>query len=120
LHCLGQLAAAGTVEAFQPYLQTATQVANHFLSTEILELREAAFAFYYLLARVLEGNIAPYSEFVLNQAMISASNIDKAPVTIVDEEDEDDSDVEEEERSVRTVFLDEKTAALHAIGNLLF
>ena len=117
LQCLGTLASSSTIELFTPYLQDSLAVAFNFLSQEVLELREAGFAFFYSLCKLLKGAVEPYADQILAQALKSCEAQEGTKI----EENEDDSDSEEENDGVykvRTVFLDEKTAALHTLGNL--
>ena len=120
LQCLGTLASSSTIELFNPYLNDSISVAFTFLSGEVLELREAGFAFFYSLCKLLKNNIEPYADQILEQALKSCETQEGTKIE-VGEADDDDSEEDEEEGGVykvRTVFLDEKTAALHTLGNL--
>lgn len=120
LQCLGTLASSSTVELFTPYMADSVKVAFEFLSGEVLEMREAAFAFFYSLSKLLKAG----SEFFVDQVVLEAlKSCETAEGTKIEEVDEDDDDSDEDMEEdgvykVRTVFLDEKTAALHTIGSL--
>lgn len=119
LQCLGTLASSSTIELFNPYLNDSVAVAYTFFSGEVLELREAAFAFFYSLSKLLKGAMEPYADQVIAQALKSCEMQEGTKVEVV--EDESESEDEDEANGVykvRTVFLDEKTAALHTLGNL--
>ena len=121
MQCLGQLASSVGEALFQPYIQESIQVATAFIKTEELELREAGFAFFYLVSRILNERMEPFVEAVIQEAITSCENTDKVEVDVVEEEEEEDEEEEEEEEqtvSVRTVFLDEKTAAIHTLGQI--
>jgi hypothetical protein len=120
LQCLGTLASASTVELFTPYMNDSVKVAYEFLASDTLEMREAAFAFFYSLSKLLKQG----SEFFVDQVVAEAlKSCEASEGTKIEEVDEDEDDSDEDMESggvykVRTVFLDEKTAALHTIGSL--
>lgn len=119
LQCLGTLASSSTIELFTPYIADSVNVAFTFLSGEVLEQREAGFAFFYSLSKLLKGQIEPYADRIIAEALKSCEAQEGTKIEVVNE-DNDDSEDEEAESvyKVRTVFLDEKTAALHTLGNL--
>jgi importin-4 len=117
LQCLGTLASSSTTELFAPYLQDSLSIAFNFLSGEILEFREAGFAFFYSLSKLLKENIAPYADQILDQALKSCETQEGNKIEVTEDSDSEDEGLEGVYK-VRTVFLDEKTAALHTLGNL--
>lgn len=120
LQCLGTLASSSTVELFSPYMNDSVKVASEFLAGETLEMREAAFAFFYSLSKLLKQGIEPFVDLVISEALKSCETSEGTKVEVADEDDDSDDDDMGEDGiyKVRTVFLDEKTAALHAIGSL--
>ena len=117
LQCLGSLASCTTTESFSPYLQDSLNLAFSYLQSQTLEMREAAFAFFYNLAKLLKGSMEAYADQVLNEAIKSLESKEGLRIAEVG----DLSDSEEEEDSgfkLRSIYLDEKTAAMHAIGHL--
>ncbi|CAG9311379.1 unnamed protein product [Blepharisma stoltei] len=119
IQCLGTLASSSTIEIFAPYLAYSIDMAFHCLSVETLELREAGFAFFYLLSRLLKEQMEPYIDKVVEEAIKTCEAREGLEVG-EGESDESDEEEEEDESTykVRTAFLDEKTAALHTLGHL--
>ena len=119
LQCIGQLFASCPVEKCGQYIVECSAVASSYLDTTVLELREAAFAYFYLLSRNLQRNFDPYVQKVVLEAIKSCESGEGMEM---EEGDDDSSDDEEEGKGlnlkVRTVFLDEKTAAIHALGQV--
>lgn len=118
LQCLGQLAQSSGIEKFQPYQDTVSAIAMEALKTTQSDLREAAFAYFYSIANILNENFMQYSDFVMTQAFTSCERDE--------DENEEDSDLEDSEdeedegkADIRTAILDEKTAAVHAIGSTI-
>ena len=119
LQCLGTLASSSTIELFAPYLNDSVLVAFTFLSGEVLELREAGFAFFYSLCKLLKAGMEPYADQILVQALKSCETHEGTKIEKTEADDSDsEDDGDEGVYKVRTVFLDEKTAALHTLGNL--
>lgn len=120
LQCLGTLASSSTPELFSPYMNDSVKVALEFLSGEALEMREAGFAFFYSLSKLLKQGIEPFVDQVILEALKSCETSEGTKIETVNEDDDDSEEDMDEDGvyKVRTVFLDEKTAALHAIGSL--
>ena len=115
LQCLGQLAQSSGIEKFQSYQESVSAIAIEALKTTTSELREAAFAYFYSIANILKENFLQYSDFIIAEA---SSSCERDEDEGEEDSDMEDSDEEEDEgkADIRTAILDEKTAAIHAIG----
>mmetsp|Transcript_34463 Transcript_34463/g.60479 ORF Transcript_34463/g.60479 Transcript_34463/m.60479 type:complete len:1030 (+) Transcript_34463:1481-4570(+) len=117
LHTLGQLAANCGREMFEPYFATSANLALQFIQTEDLELREAGFAFFYLVSRIYKETMEPYLSVIITEAFKS---IEKKQIIQIEEDSdsEDDEEGEDGGYTSNTLELDEKTAAMHTLGHI--
>ena len=119
LQCIGQLFASCPMEKCARFIPECCTVASSYLDTTVLELREAAFAYFYLLSRNLQSNFDPYVQKVVAEAIKSCESSEGMELGGDAESSDDDEDSDKElNLKVRTVFLDEKTAAIHALGQI--
>lgn len=126
--CAGQLASAvgkdrfpmECIEVFTKHALTFIQEQNKF------ELRETAISYFAELSRIMKDDMAPIIEQVLTEVLSSCKS-DKGVVTINDtntaaKQFSLDSDSEDEDKAigmdVDVNFIDEKSSAVHALGNL--
>ena len=119
LQCIGQLFASCSMEKCGKFIAECSAVASSYLDTTVLELREAAFAYFYLLSRNLQGNFDPYVEKIVAEAIKSCESAEGMEMEgEAESSDEDEDNDKGLNLKVRTVFLDEKTAAIHALGQV--
>lgn len=118
LTCIGTLASSSTVETFGPYLNYTVEIAFQCLAVDTLELREAGFAFFYSLCRLLKDQMDPYAEKIIEEALKTCETREGPDLVEEDEDESEDEENAEDTYKVRTAFLDEKTAALHTLGHL--
>jgi hypothetical protein len=112
LQCIGQLAGSVGVDQFLPYVEGTANIAVEALRIDQSDLREAAFAYFYAVAGILKQQYETYADFVISEALKSCEREEPE-----DESSDSDSDSEDEAMQVRTALLDEKTAAIHALGS---
>lgn len=115
LHTLGQLAANCGRELFEPYFITSANIGLGFIQTEDLELREAGFAFFYLVSRTYKASMEPYIAVIIQEAFKS---IERKKVIEVEDDSSSDDEGAESGPYATTMELDEKTAALHTLGHI--
>jgi hypothetical protein len=114
LHTLGQLGANCGKDLFEPYFVTSANLGIQFIQTDDLELREAGFAFFYLVSRIYKSAMEPYLNVIIPEAL---KTIEKQKAIQV--EDSDSSDQEDNPGfAPNTLELDEKTAAMHTLGHI--
>lgn len=119
LQCIGQLFASCPIEKCGRFIAECSAVASSYLDTTVLELREAAFAYFYLLSRNLQRDFDPYVQKVVAEAIKSCESAEGMEMEGEAESSDEDSDSDKGlNLKVRTVFLDEKTAAIHALGQV--
>lgn len=126
LMCAGQLASAVGKESFPSHcIEIFTKYALEFLAMDKFELRETAISYFAELVRILKGEMQPIIDQVLNEVLKSC----KSDAGFQEETEKKtkeafslDSDSEDEERivgmNVDVNFIDEKSAAVHALGNI--
>lgn len=124
--CAGQLAAAVGKEKFPTEcIEVFTKYALEFLAMDKYELRETAISYFAELVRILKGEMAPIINQVLDEILKSC----KSEAGFQEEHEKKakdafslDSDSEDEAElvgmNVDINFIDEKSAAVHALGNL--
>ena len=124
--CAGQLAAAVGKEKFpNECIEVFTKYALEFLAMDKFELRETSISYFAELARILKNEMAPIINQVLDEILKSVKS--QAGLTHeVEKKAKDafslDSDSEDEAElvgmDVDINFIDEKSAAVHALGNI--
>lgn len=124
--CAGQLAAAVGKEKFPANcVEVFTKHALEFLAMDKFELRETAISYFAELVRILKLEMAPIIDKVLDEILKSC----KSEAGYVQEHEKKtkeafslDSDSEDEGEivgmNVDVNFIDEKSAAVHALGNI--
>lgn len=89
------------------------------------EIREASLSFFYMLASAMGQDFAPVLEkiadfaFKIGESQKGVSYVDNTQEFSLDTDSEDDEDMEHKnagEMKVQMNFLDEKAAAIHALG----
>ncbi len=124
---IGRLAFAVGKEKYQPYLETISQkVLADLQKWELFEMSEAAYSYFGEIAKLLGADFAPMLATLVPLAIKSCISDEGIKKDYIEKKKDDfslGSDSEEGEDddnlkgiTVRTAFLDEKTAALHALG----
>ena len=125
--CVGQLASAVGKEKFpQECIEVFTKYALELLAMDKFEQREAAIAYFAEIARILKNEMAPIINVVLDEILKSCKSEAGMKPEIEPKPKEAfslDSDSEEDEgelvgMDVDANFIDEKAAAVHALGNI--
>ena len=125
LMCAGQLASAVGKEKFpQECIEIFTKQALIFLQVDKYELRETAISYFAELARVIKLEMAPIINVVIDEILKTCKS-EEGVKQQVEEKTKDayalDSDSDEGELvgiDVDVNFIDEKSAAVHALGNI--
>ena len=126
LMCAGQLASAVGKEKFPPQcIELFTKYALEYLAMDKFELRETSISYFAELARILKNDMAPVINQVLDEILKSCKS-EAGMKTEVEPKPKEafslDSDSEDEAElvgmDVDVNFLDEKSAAVHALGNI--
>ena len=121
---IGRLANAVGKEKFQPYLEPISQqVMNSLKESKLLEVAEAGFSYFADIAKILKHEFAPLLPTLV--PLVIKSCISDDGINIEYKKDEGDiidlgSDDEEKEMqgmAVNTASLDERCAALFAMGS---
>ncbi len=125
--CAGQLAAAvGKARFPSECIETFTKQALVYLQEENkFELRETAVSYFAELCKILKDEMQPIIDQVVTQVLASCKS-EKGVKQFKDENGKTkqfslDSDSDEDEvvgMDVDVNFIDEKAAAVHALGNL--
>jgi hypothetical protein len=126
LMCAGQLASAVGKERFpQECINVFTKVALEFLAMDKFELRETAISYFAELVRILKGEMEPIINQVLDEILKSCKSeagFKEEKETKTKDAFSLDSDSDEGEQlvgmNVDINFIDEKSAAVHALGNM--
>lgn len=128
LMCAGNLANACGKEKFPAQaLEEFTKFALECLNQEDakLELRETALGYFSEIAKILKSGMAPIFETVLNQVIKSLESEDGIKAQTAAKNTNEfslESDSEEGEEvvgiDIDTNFIDEKSSAIHTLGNL--
>lgn len=127
MQCAGQLAAAVGKEKFpQECVEVFTKYALQFLTeSNKFELRETAISYFAELARILKLDMAPIIDQVLTEVLNSCKSnagvkeeLEAKPKEAfsLDSDSEDEADLVGMDVDVN--FLDEKSSAVHALGNI--
>ena len=126
LMCAGQLASAVGKEKFpQACIELFTKYALEYLAMDKFELRETSISYFAELARILKNDMAPIINQVIDEILKSCKS-DAGMKTEVEKKTKEafslDSDSEDEAEVVGmdfdVNFIDEKSAAVHALGNI--
>ncbi|KAF3937024.1 Importin-4 [Dactylella cylindrospora] len=145
LDCMGAIAEAVGQQAFSPYVQDLMRAADESIKLDHTRLKEGAFSFWAILAKVYGNEFAPFLEPVVNallesveqaEAEIDVSQLedDEAPIVISSiggtklatpvvigdmiQDDDDDDDTWEDLAAVTAISL-EKEVAIDAIGEII-
>lgn len=123
--CAGQLASAVGRERFpQEHIELFTKLALEYIKEEgKYELRETAISYFAELSLLLKSELAPIIDVVLTEILKSCQS-SAGLVQEVETKNQNefslDSDSEDETKlvgmDVDVNFLDEKSAAVHALG----
>lgn len=114
----------------QVVLPCTEQIYQIMVGNKDYELREGCFSFFYSLASVLEKDFEPFFDRLINFAFdiaVSQEGInyiqDKGDFSLDTDSEDEDEELEGEDLGenatsvkVKTTFIDEKAAAIHAIG----
>ncbi|GAM20378.1 hypothetical protein SAMD00019534_035530 [Acytostelium subglobosum LB1] len=125
--CVGSLVKAVPKDKFRPIIHNLMTLAHDGITTlPSSELKEATFEFYARIFEHFGEELASFLPGVMEQLIKSSMSDDGVESNRQtendidgidnDEDDEDDEDDLGTSISVRTSFLDEKCAAIHAIG----
>lgn len=128
LMCAGQLASAVGKEKFpQECIGVFTKYALEFLAMDKFELRETAISYFAELVRILKGEMQPIFDTVLSEILKSCKSEagfqeqheKKAKEAFsLDSDSEDEGQEQLVGMNVDINFIDEKSAAVHALGNI--
>jgi importin-4 len=124
--CAGQLASAVGKEKFPAHcIEVFTKYALEFLAMDKFELRETSISYFAELVRILKSDMAPIINQVLDEILKSCKS-EAGMKTEVEQKPKEafslDSDSEDEAElvgmDVDVNFIDEKSAAVHALGSI--
>ena len=124
--CAGQLAAAVGKEKFpKECIEVFTKYALEFLALDKYQLRETAISYFAELVRIMKAEMAPIINQVLDEILKSCKSeagVTQELETKKKEAFSLDSDSEDEAElvgmDVDVNFIDEKSSAVHALGNI--
>ncbi|KAK6354998.1 hypothetical protein TWF696_004125 [Orbilia brochopaga] len=141
LDCMGAIAEAVGSEAFSPYVQHMMQAAEESIKLDHTRLKEGAFSFWAILAKVYENEFAPFLGPVVDTLLESIeqpeledddddddaptliTEIDgnklETPIAVADMIDEDDDDDDAWDFAAVTAVSMEKEVAIDAIGEII-
>ncbi|PRP74487.1 hypothetical protein PROFUN_16226, partial [Planoprotostelium fungivorum] len=118
--CVGLIAASIGKDAFAPYLNRTVALALDGCKSDYEELREYTYSFFCNIAELLLLDFKVYIPEILPFILKSITSEDGIQF---DEEEQEESIISDDEEEggggalhVRTAFLQEKSAACHAIG----
>ena len=126
LMCAGQLAAAVGKEKFpKECIEVFTKYAIEFLALDKYQLRETAISYFAELVRIMKAEMAPIINQVLDEILKSCKSeagVTQELETKKKEAFSLDSDSDDEAElvgmDVDVNFIDEKSSAVHALGNI--
>ena len=128
LMCAGQLASAVGKDKFpKECIEVFTKVALEFLAMDKFELRETAISYFAELVRILKDEMAPIINTVLDEILKSCKSDagfqeehakKSKDAFSLDSDSEDENQASLVGMNVDVNFIDEKSAAVHALGNI--
>lgn len=122
--CIGLIAIAVGRQKFNPFLDGVMKLAIAGLKFESAELKEYTFQFFGNIAKLLQEDFSSYLNFVMEHLLdsieeeateIHRSTSDDDDIPSFLNEDDDDP-TKHVTMQVRTSLLDEKSAAIEALG----